>query len=173
MLLRRVRLFVASSLDGFIAGPDGALDWLFTDDDYGYDAFAEQVDTIVMGRHTYDTVAALREWPYVGKQVWVFTHAGEPPTDPRVTFTHDAPAEWLMARFAGDGRDVGVVGGGELIGAFLDASLVDEIEVALHPVILGHGTPLVPAGTRRHALRLVSAKPYRSGLLLLTYVVTR
>ena len=78
-MLRRVRLFIATSLDGHIAGPGGSLDWLFTDDDYGYDAFIAGVDTLAMGRRTFETVLALDEWPYEGKATWVFSRAANPP----------------------------------------------------------------------------------------------
>lgn len=169
--MRRVRLFIATSLDGYIAGPNESLDWLFTDEDYGYDAFIEGVDVLAMGRKTFENVLQLGEWPYDGKRTFVFSRSANPPLDPRVTYTSLSPAEWLTQRSAEAGQDLWVVGGGELIGAFLDAFLVDEITVAMHPVVLGGGIPFIPAGTHRHALRLVSQRAWPSGLVQLTYVV--
>jgi len=172
-MLRRVRLFIATSLDGYIAGPGGSLAWLFTDDDYGYDAFIAGVDTLAMGRRTFETVLALGTWPYEDKATWVFSRAANPPLDPRVRFTSATPAEWVGERTDEDGSDLWVVGGGELIRGFLDAYLVDEIAVAIHPVVLGGGTPLFPPGTHRHALRLTSHRAYPSGLAMHTYTVLR
>jgi len=172
-MLRRVRLFVATSLDGYIAGPGESLDWLFTDDGYGYDEFIASVDTLAMGRRTFETVLGLGEWPYEGKRAWVFTRRAGAPTDPRVTFTSLPPGQWLAERMSEEGRDVWIVGGGELIRGFLDAYLVDEIAVAIHPVVLGGGVPLIPPGTHRHALRLTGHRAYPSGLVMNTYVVQR
>jgi dihydrofolate reductase len=183
--MRRVRLFIASSLDGYIAGPNESLDWLFTDEDYGYDEFIEQVDVLAMGRRTFETVLGLGEWPYAGKRAFVFSRSENPPLDPRVTYTSQTPGEWLAERYAelagnrsGAGgaesaKDVWLIGGGELIRGFLDEFLVDELIVAVHPVVLGGGIPLIPAGTHRHRLRLVSHKAFDSGLVQLHYVVQR
>jgi dihydrofolate reductase len=172
-MLRRVRLFIASSLDGYIAGPGNAMDWLFTDEDYGYDTFIEDVDVLAMGRRTFEAVLAFGSWPYDGKRTFVFSRAADPPHDPRVEFTSLSPPAWLDARMAEDGQGVWIVGGGELIRGFLDAYLVDEISVAVHPVILGGGTPLIPPGTHRHTLRLRSSRAYPSGLVMNTYAVQR
>lgn len=188
--MRRVRLFIASSLDGYIAGPNESLDWLFTDEDYGYDEFIEQVDVLAMGRRTFETVLGFGEWPYAGKRTFVFSRSENPPLDPRVTYTSQTPGEWLAARYAelathrsapgapGAGgaepaKDIWLVGGGELIRGFLDEFLVDELIVAVHPVVLGGGIPLIPAGTHRHRLRLVSQQAFDSGLVQLHYVVQR
>jgi dihydrofolate reductase len=169
--MRRVRLFIATSLDGYITGPHSSLDWLFTDQDYGYDAFIEGVDTLAMGRRTFETVLNLGEWPYEGMRTHVFSRGENPPLDPRVTYTSLSPAEWVGERLKEEGKDLWVVGGGELIGGFLDALLVDEITVAVHPTILGGGTPFVPVGTHRHSLQLVRQDSWDSGLVQLTYVV--
>ncbi len=169
--MRRVRLFIATSLDGYIAGPNESLDWLFTDEDYGYDEFIENVDVLAMGRKTFETVLGLGEWPYAGKRTYVFSRGGSPPLDPRASYTSQSPSEWVTARLAEEGKDLWVVGGGELIRGFLDEFLVDEITVAVHPVVLGGGIPFIPPGTHRHTLRLVSQRAWPSGLVQLTYVV--
>ena len=168
---RRVRLYIATSLDGYIAGPGDALDWLFTDQDYGYDEFIGQVDAIAMGRRTYDIVRGFDEWPYEGKHAWVFTRTDGHEPDPRVTFTSASPAAWLVERFTEGGGDLWLMGGGELARDFLDAHLVDEISVAVHPVILGGGVPLIPPGTHRRTLRLAHSRAWNSGLVMNTYVV--
>ncbi len=171
--MRRVHLFIATSLDGYIAGPHHALDWLFTDEDYGYDAFIESIGVLAMGRRTFETVLALGEWPYPGKRTYVFSRAENPPLDPRVTFTSQSPAEWVAARQAEDGGDIWLVGGGELIRDFLDAFVVDDITISVHPVLLGGGIPLLPDGTHRHTLRLLETTSHDSGLVQMRYVVQR
>ena len=187
-------VFIAISADGFIARPDGAIDWLAAverkGEDYGYQKFFDTVDVLVTGRNTYDVVAGFEAWPYAGKRAFVFSRSENPPLDPRVTYTSQTPGEWLAERYAelvdnrsasgapGAGgaepaKDVWLVGGGELIRGFLDELLVDELIVAVHPVVLGGGIPLIPAGTHRHRLRLVSQKAFDSGLVQLHYVVQR
>ena len=168
---RKVRLFIATSLDGYIAGPGESLDWLFSDADYGYDAFLAEVDTLAMGRRTYDGVRSLGEWPYDGLATTVFTRQERPAHDGNVSFTSKAPADWLREVESSPGKDVWVVGGGLLIRDFLDARLVDEMTVAVHPVVLGGGTPLFPPGSPRHKLRLAHVYSYPSGLVSSTYIV--
>jgi dihydrofolate reductase len=172
-MLRRVRLFIAMSLDGYIAGPGHALDWLFTDEDYGYDEFIASVDTLAMGRRTFEAVLGLGDWPYDGLRTHVFSRSTNPPLDPRVTYTSSTPSAWVEERFAEEGRDLWVVGGGELIHSFLDEYLVDEIAVAIHPILLGGGIPLIPSGSRRHSLRLTGHRAFGSGLVMNTYAVQR
>lgn len=171
--MRRVHLFIATSLDGYIAGPNDSLDWLFTDEDYGYDAFIESVDVLAMGRRTFEVVLGLGEWPYAGKRTYVFSRSENPPLDPRVTFTSESPAEWVAARQAEAGGDLWLVGGGELIRDFLDAFVVDDITISVHPTLLGGGLPLLPEGTHRHLLRLVEHRAFDSGLVQMRYVVQR
>lgn len=168
---RKVRLFIATSLDGYIAGPGESLDWLFGDADYGYDAFIAEVDTLAMGRRTYEVVKSFGDWPYYGLATWVFTRNGAMPHDGHVEFTAQPPADWLRAIEAKPGKDVWVVGGGELIREFLNARLVDEMTLAVHPVVLGGGIPLFPPGSPRHKLRLARVHSYPSGLVSSTYVV--
>ncbi|MFW6232735.1 MAG: dihydrofolate reductase family protein, partial [Bacteroidota bacterium] len=85
--MRKLILYIASSLDGFIAGEDNDIGWLFTDDEYGYAEFIETVDTILMGRKTYDLVKSRKKWPYPDKKCYVFTKESNPNPDKRVMFT--------------------------------------------------------------------------------------
>lgn len=167
---RRVRLFIAASLDGYIAGPKGGIDWLFHDQDYGYEAFLASVDTVLMGRRSYEASLGLGAWPRrLG--LWVFTRNPGAFDNPRFHFTAEPPARVVARIRRAKGADLWLLGGGELVGAFLDAGLLDEIVVAIHPIVLGRGLPLFPAGTRRTALRLTASRGYDSGLVLLTYRV--
>jgi len=168
--VRRVRLFIAASLDGYIAGPKGGIDWLFHDQDYGYTDFLTSVDTVLMGRRSYEASLRLGEWPRrLG--LWVFTRNPEAFDHPRFHFTDAKPAQVVARIRKARGKDLWLLGGGALVGAFLDAGLVDQIVIAIHPLVLGRGIPLFPEGTRRTALRLTGSRAYESGLVMLTYAV--
>lgn len=168
-----VRVFVACSLDGLIAGPDDDLSWLEGADaggeDYGYRAFMAETAAILMGRRTYDVVARFESWPYGETPVFVATSRALDPVVPTVTAIAGAASELLAAVRA---RTDGAVylDGGALIRSFLDESLIDELTITVVPVVLGDGLPLFAGSSRRHSLRLVAATPYPSGLVQLRYV---
>ena len=161
---------VASSLDGFIADEHDDLDWLLTmpgGDDAAnpYPAFIEGVGALAMGATTYRWIARHHpgEWFYGDRPTWVFTRRNDLPViagaNLRFTGAVDDVREVHAAMVAAaGGRDVWLVGGGELVGAFLDHDLLDEIVVSVTPVLLGGGAPLLP---RRHTrpLRLLSCTP--------------
>jgi dihydrofolate reductase len=173
-IIRRVQVFIATSLDGYIAGREGDLGWLFHDADYGYTPFYARVDTVVMGRRTYDTALSLREWPYAGRRAVVFTRKGEHAVaSPDTVATSRPPVDVMRELGVREGGNIWLVGGGELIRACLDAQLVDDMVLSIHPVILGAGTPLFPPGTPRSALTLTAERRYPSGLVQLAYRVER
>ncbi len=157
------------SLDGFIARPDGALDWLapFEGTDHGYRAFFDAVDTVVIGRATYDVVLGFGTWPYGGKRVVVLTHRhgtarhGE-------TFLAGAP-DAVVARLAAGGARRAYVDGGEVVSQFLAAGLVDDLTITLVPIVLGDGIRLFRAPLPERALRLEGARTYPSGLVQVRY----
>ena len=158
--------YTATSLDGFIADPDNSLDWLFTrqrDDDglLSYGAFIAEVGALAMGATTYEWILDHEfagkdvvdwKWPYE-MPCWVFTHR-ELSVVPRaaVELTSDSVAE-VHGRMveAASGKNIWLVGGGDLVGQFADAGLLDEILVTFAPVTLGSGAPLLP---RRLELQL-------------------
>lgn len=167
-----VRVFIACSLDGFIAGPDGDLSWLpapEAGEDYGYGAFMAETAAILMGRATYDVAAAFESWPYGELPVFVATSRPLSAARATVRAVAGAPAELLDAvRAHADG---GVyLDGGSLIRAFLDADLIDELTVTVVNVILGDGVPLFAGVAAPHRLTLTTATPYPSGLVQLRYV---
>ena len=171
----RCAVFIAASLDGFIARPDGGLDWLSVVEragqDYGYRAFVDGVDALVMGRKTYDTVLAFDAWPYEGKRCVVLTHT--PPATRRhdEEFASGAPAA-LLQRLALEGVRQVYVDGGDVIRQFIAAGVVDELTLSVIPVLLGDGIRLFGgggAGQGDVALRLVEARPFESGLVQLKY----
>jgi dihydrofolate reductase len=147
-----VCVFIATSLDGFIARPDGAIDWLLerhatapAGEDFGYAAFMAGVDALVMGRKTFDTALGFDPWPYAGTPVHVMTRqrglAVPAARAADVRVRHEAPAA-LLAALAGEGVQRVYLDGGELIQAFLREHLVDRLTVTTVPVLIGQGRRL-------------------------------
>ena len=156
---------VASSLDGFIADENDNLDWLLTmpggdDDANPYPAFIKEVGALAMGATTYEWINRHHpgQWFYDDRPTWVFTHRDLPVIEgANLIFTagdvHEVHA--AMVEAAGD-RNIWLVGGGELVGTFLDQDLLDELIVSVTPVLLGRGAPLLPR-RRTRPMRLLSA----------------
>ncbi|WNF22921.1 dihydrofolate reductase family protein [Mesobacillus jeotgali] len=145
-----VILYIAMSLDGYIARQDGAVDWLDDvegDGDNGYSEFYSQVGSVIMGRKTYEEVLKLTdEFPYAGKTCYVISRQTTK-NSPYVTFT-DEELESLVSRLKehSDGY-VWLVGGGQLVKQFLEKRLIDELELYIIPKLIGEGIPLFPDGT--------------------------
>jgi dihydrofolate reductase len=162
-------VYIAASVDGYIARPDGGIDWLdrvqLAGEDYGFAAFYDTVDTLVMGRGTYDKALTFPAWPYAGKRVAVMTHR---PARSRFgeTFVSGTPAEVLAQ--LGDGARA-YVDGGVVIRQFLAAHLIDDLTISVIPIILGAGIRLFPGGEGEHALTLESSQSWPSGLVQLRY----
>jgi len=175
-LLTRPRLsvFIATSLDGYIASADGSLDWLHAaareDEDYGYDAFLAGVDALAMGRGTYDHIASIDPLPYGDRPVYVFTHR-PPPARVGVTFLDVGVGE-AIARWTDAGYRRVYIDGGALIRAFLAADAIDDVTITVAPIVLGEGIPLF-AGGPRVALDLAGATSFPSGMVSVRYVVRR
>jgi dihydrofolate reductase len=167
--MRRVKLFIATSLDGYIARADGRIDWLFHDADYGYAAFYDSIDTVVMGRRTYDDVLGFGPYPYPEKAGYVLSHSRPAATAEHVTFVSDSPATLVSRLREAEGKDIWLVGGAGLAAAFLDHDLVDEFIVSVHPIVLGSGIPLFPRQGRELALTLAGVTSFDSGLVQLRY----
>jgi dihydrofolate reductase len=168
--MRLVKLFIASSLDGYIARENGGIDWLFSDQDYGFGAFFASVDTVVMGRHTYDLALSFPEYPYAEKAVYVFSRSQPAGKDERGShITSESPGN-LLSRLRDDpGKDIWLVGGGQLVRSFLDEDLIDRLDVFIHPVLLGSGLPLFPRGAAQTHLVFEGTTSFVSGLVQLSY----
>jgi dihydrofolate reductase len=162
--MRRVKYFVASSLDGFIARADGSVDWLFMDQDYGMAAFFKSVDVAVMGRGTYDKMLQLapKQAFFPGMENYVFSHASSDKND-KVTFVSGDVGRWVSEIRSGSGKAIWLVGGGDLVRQFLVAGIVDEIGVTIHPRLLGSGIALFPEGGPEVELELTGCEQYSSG----------
>jgi dihydrofolate reductase len=166
-------VYIATSLDGYIARPDGRLDWLSafeqSGEDYGYKAFFGSVDALVIGRKTYDVVLGFERWPYEDKRCVVVTHA-PPPAKHGETF-HSGPLELLLGQLSSQGVRRVYVDGGALIRSFLADDLIDDVTLSVIPVLLGAGLPLFGGVERR--MTFVSSRSFPSGLVQLSYNVER
>lgn len=169
----RFSVFIAASLDGFIARADGAIDWLslhaLDQEPNGYGEFIATVDAIVVGRGTYDTVLGLGGWVYGDKRVVVLTHGARAPQHGEEFHAGD-PAS-LLPRLAGCRRVY--VDGGNVISQFFAADLIDDVTVGILPIVLGGGIRLFPGGEGEHRLVLERHHVYRSGMVQLAYRVQR
>jgi len=173
----RVRAYIATSFDGFIAGPEDELDWLGGDppaesalpeDVLGFDSFMAQVGAMIMGRRTYDVVARMDRWFYGELPVLVATHrplVPKVPTVRAVTGTIDVLLDEALVIAAG--KDV-YIDGGATVRAALDAGRVDEMVITVIPVLLGRGLPLFAGLMARRKLEIVSHRDYGLGALQIT-----
>ena len=169
--MRRVKHFVAMSLDAFIAGPEGEVDWLFMDQDYGMKEFYASIDTVLMGRKTYEFGLSHGTRSYPGVTNIVFSRTLWADEYPEVTVVAADAGETIEALRAQEGRDIWLVGGGQIFHAALRAGCVDDVIVAVHPILLGEGIPLLPTMAQATHLKLTHTKAYDTGLITLSYRV--
>lgn len=168
--MRKIRLFIASSLDGYIARNSGEVDWLFTDSDYGYAEFFAQIDTLIMGHKTYEQVLSFGEYPYKGKKGFVFSNTLAGTRDENVEFVGGDWKHFISSLRNQSGGDIWLVGGAKTIHYCMKHGLVDELILSIHPIILGNGIPLiVKDASLETALTLKNVKTYNSGLLQVSY----
>lgn len=170
-----VSVFIACSLDGFIAGRDNDLSWLPAPEggeDFGYRALLARTSAVLMGRGTYDVAAGFAEWPYAELPVFVASRRALDPVAPTVHQISGTASELLAAvrRYTDGGI---YLDGGKLIRSFLDEDLVDDLTVTIVAVILGAGLPLFAGVRRRHQLKLTGSTEYPNGLVQLRYTPDR
>ena len=171
--MRRIRYQVATSLDGYIAGPKGEADWIIMDPDIDFRAHFAQFDTCLIGRRTFEGMARGKKKPGAmpGMKTFVFSRTLRQRDYPKVTIVADNAEETLTALRAESGKDIWLFGGGMLFRSLLDAGLVDTVEVAVIPVLLGGGTPLLPPLARQTKLKLTGHRVYKTGIVSLEYAV--
>lgn len=167
--MRKVVLNVASSLDGYIARTSGDIDWLFTDQDYGLSEFFASVDTVLMGRKTYEQVLTFGEYPYKGAKSYFFTKNPLFRADNNVELVTEDTKKFVDDLRQADGKNIFLVGGAQLIFDFMNKNLVDELILSIHPIVLGEGIPLFVTQTNPHSLRLTNCQTYSSDLVQLSY----
>ncbi|MDW7695619.1 dihydrofolate reductase family protein [Flammeovirgaceae bacterium SG7u.111] len=174
--MKKVKLYIATSLDGYIARPDGKLDWLDAVPnpdklDYGYFAFYDSVDTVIMGRKTYEEVLGFGvPWPYPDSKSYVLTKSGKGEAKTENTEIYAGDIKELVDKLnAEGGKDVWLVGGGELVTAFLNLDLIDEMIISIAPTIIGEGIPLFPNKPKDSTWKLAGTESFPNGMVILTY----
>ena len=169
-------VFVGVSVDGFLARPNGALDFLPPDggEPHGYDEFIATVDAIVIGRNTFETVLGFESWPYGGKRVVVLSHRPLDLSAVRgVVEQMGGPAAEIVSRLGASGARHLYIDGGLTVQGFLRAGLIDRLVITRVPVIIGEGIPLFGALPSDVRLQHVATRQYPSGLVQSEYQVIR
>ncbi len=177
--MKRIILNLAVTLDGFIEGPNGEVDWCIMDDDMNFDGFLDSIDTIFYGRVSYDAwgnfqpgenadAAEKMMWENIhAKKKYVFSSRDRP--DDKATFlTADIENKIAEIKKQG-GKDIWLYGGANLIKTFIVLGLIDIYKISVHPVVLGSGKPLFEDVKERIGLKLAETRVFRSGVVELTY----
>jgi dihydrofolate reductase len=169
--MRLVRYRLAASLDGYIAGPRGEIDWIVPDPTVDFAAIFAGFDTALLGRHTYELTLqpGAPPWP-PDWRIYVFSRTLNPPDHPSVKVISSGAGAVVRALRTDSGRDIWLFGGGQLFASLLAEHAVDQVEVATMPVLLGGGVPLA-AGAPRCRLRLIATSAAPSGIVNSTYAI--
>jgi dihydrofolate reductase len=169
--MRKVILQLAVSLDSFIEGPNGEFDWCFTDEDYGMTEFFNRVDAIFIGRKSYELALSMGGSAPPGfptLKEYVFSQSLNKVEGERVLVKGDVATEVNKIKNE-TGKDIWLYGGASLTTSLINLGLIDEMALAVHPVILGSGKPLFQQIPKRIPLELISTKKYPSGLVMMSY----
>ncbi len=169
----QISIYIATSIDGYIARKDGGLDFLeyghTGDEDYGFKKFMKGIDVLILGRKTYEIVSGFDEWPYRGKKVIVLSSTLKEVRKEVELFCGQLTD--LTSRLHSEGIKHVWIDGGITVSKFLEAGLVDDITISVIAVVLGSGIPLFNAMDKEHKCHLVSTQSYSSGLVQLKYEV--
>ena len=169
--MRKIILGLAVSLDGFIEGPNGEYDWCFTDQDYGMTEFYKRIDSLFIGRRSYELLLTLGDdampgFPKLKEYVFSTTMKD---AKPGVIIINDDIKKNVEKIKHEPGKDIWLFGGASLTSSLLNLDLVDEMSLAIHPIILGSGKPLFSDIKKRIPLDLIDTKTYSSGLVTMVY----
>ena len=167
--MAKVVLGVAVSLDGYIEGPGGAIDWCFTDQDYGMASFIDNIGGIVMGRKSFEQMMQLGGNPWPDKPIYVFSRNASLEPAKGIHFVSGDLVSVIRELLRTINRNLWLFGGGDLIAQCIELDLVDRYWLSVHPILLGGGMKLFPAEGHPRALTLTDQKAYSSGLVSLTY----
>ncbi|MFM8320322.1 MAG: dihydrofolate reductase family protein [Chloroflexota bacterium] len=168
--MRRIRYQVACSLDGYIADPDGKTGWIVDEPGIDFAGLFDQFDTLLMGRRTYEVLQHSPEG-FWGKQVYVVSRSLRQAEHPGVTVISGDLERRVAALRTQPGKDIWLFGGGELLRSLLALGVVDTVEPAIIPVLLGGGVPFLAAPARACRLRLTGQRVFPSGIVWLEYTV--
>ena len=171
---RKVILYIAMSLDGYIATPDNGLEFLSLveekDQDYSYKDFVNTVDTVIVGRKSYDKVLSMGlEYPHTDKELYIITRTPRPTVGSTTFYTGDLN-ELVSGLKRKDGKDIYVDGGAEIANEMLSENLIDEFYISVIPILLGNGISLFNNSRPQVRLKLISTKSYNKGLVQLHYL---
>lgn len=170
--MRKIIYYVATSADGYIARPDGGVEWLDRPrpkGGYGMSAFFKSIDTVLMGRETYEVSRRFGQEGHPGKKNYVFTRKRLRTRTPNVEFVRAPVADFARRLRAEEGKDVWLLGGAALAASFLDEGQLDELVIHVVPVLIGEGIPLVRPRRRATSLSLISTHAYADGVVRLHY----
>jgi len=167
--LRKIKLFIASSIDGYIAREDGSIYWLPENTDSGYDQFYSSIDTVLMGKKTYDQILTFGKYPYKDKISYVFTRNPNQKKDENVEFTSEVE-DFTKKLISASGKDIWLVGGSDIASTFLNLKFVDELILSVIPVVLVKGIPLFNNIKEEIKLELIKTTEY-SKLVELSYKI--
>ncbi len=164
---RKLKLYIAASMDGYIAGPNGEIDWLEAAGnlDYGYHDFYSSIDTTFMGNSTYQLTLTVSEFPYSGKANYVFTRSAPPQDTANVRFVSGDILSFVESLKSSPGKDIWLVGGGQINTVMLNAGLIDEIILTVFPLVLGDGIPLFAPGANLTSFHTTGCESYETGLV--------
>lgn len=168
--MRRIRYQVACSLDGFIATAEDAFDWITPEPSFDFEAHMVQFDTLLMGRRTFEIIRSMGE-TFPGKQVLVASQSLRQTDFPDVEIVSENLKERVLELRSESGLDIWLYGGGKLFAQLLQWGLVDTVELAVIPVLLGGGVPMFPPNGTQYSLILTKHRAYPSGMLLVEYDV--
>lgn len=159
---RKVILYIAVSLDNYIARENGDVEWLSGDGsnpnaDNGYEEFYKTIDVVILGKSTYDQVIGWGEYPYKNCKSYVYTRK-EVEDNEYVKFTNETPRELIAKLKEKQGKNIWIVGGADIVDIFLKEDLIDEFIIATIPTILGKGIPLFKENNKEIKLKLVESK---------------
>ncbi len=170
--MRKVVLNLCISLDGYIEGVDGEIDWCFTDQDYGMNSFLASIDSIFFGRKSYDQLTEMAPNAFADKKHVIFSNSKRYTGDNQMGISGDIVAN-VQKILNEPGKDIWLFGGANLFHSFLELNLVDELIIAVHPLLLGSGKPLLKNLPFRKKLIFKECKPYSTGLVQLFYSIDK
>lgn len=177
--MRKVRYCVGISLDGYVASADGSFDWLnravsnVKGEDFGMGALFKSIDTVLMGRKTYEVAVKMGGGGYPNVKNYVFSRTLPPGERKGVEIVCADPSKFVAELKKRRGKDIYLSGGGELARELLRSGAVDQIELGVVPVLVGGGLPCFPPGFQETDLELINCKQYKGGILGLTYRIVR